>query len=48
MSEKSSVNPMKKSHSKEKSVRIPAIIERAQELISEDPVSELAKILGIQ
>jgi len=49
-SEKGSANPTRKSHSKEKSVRTPAIIERAQELISEDPglsLRKLAKILGV-
>jgi len=35
--EKGSANSMRKSHSKEKSVRTPAIIERVQKLISEDP-----------
>ncbi|XP_032668322.1 uncharacterized protein LOC116842765 [Odontomachus brunneus] len=49
-SEKGSANPTRKSHSKEKSVRTPAIIERAQELISEDPglsLTKLAKTLGV-
>ncbi|XP_032684281.1 uncharacterized protein LOC116850289 [Odontomachus brunneus] len=48
--EKGSANPTRKSHSKEKSVRTPAIIERAQELISEDPglsLTKLAKTLGV-
>jgi len=41
---------MRKSRSKEKSVRTPVIIERAQELISENSelsVTKLAKILGV-
>jgi len=45
------VLPMtKKSSSKEKSVRIPAIIERTQALISEDSglsLMKLAKTLGV-
>jgi len=36
-SEKGSANPTRKNHSEEKSVKIPVIIERAQELISEAP-----------
>jgi len=48
-SEKDSANPTRKSQSKEKLVRTPAIIERAQELISKDPVSEkISKNLGYE
>jgi len=50
MSKKGSANPMRKSHSKEKSIKTPAIIERAQEFISEDPglsLTKLAKTLGV-
>jgi len=49
-SEKDSANLMKKSYSKEKSVRIPTIIERAQELISEDPglSDEISNNLGCE
>jgi len=49
-SEKGSANPTIKNHSKEKSVKTPAIIERAQELISEDPglsLTKLAKTLDV-
>ncbi|EZA55143.1 hypothetical protein X777_05320 [Ooceraea biroi] len=48
--EKGSANPTRKSHSKEKSVRTPAIIEKAQELISEDPglsLTRLAETVGV-
>jgi len=45
--EKGSANLTRKSHSKEKSVRIPAIIKRAQELISELSLTKLAKTLGV-
>jgi len=46
---KGSVNSTKKSHSKEKSVRTPAIIEKPEEFISEDPglSLKLAKTLGM-
>jgi len=50
MSKKDFANSTRKSHSKEKSVRTPAIIERTQELISEDPglsLTKLARILGM-
>jgi len=46
-SEKGSANPMRKSHSKEKSVRTPAIIEKTQELISKNPGLSLMKFIII-
>jgi len=49
-SEKGFVNPTRKSHLKEKSIKTPAIIEKAQELISEDPglsLMKLAKTLSV-
>lgn len=49
-SEKGSANPTRKKHSKEKSVRTPTIIEKAQELILEDPglsLTTLAKTLRV-
>jgi len=48
--EKGSANSTRKSHSKEKSVRIPAIIEKAQEFILKDSglsLTKLAKTLGV-
>lgn len=50
MTEMGSANPTRKSHSKEKSVRTPAMIQRAQELIYEDPglsLANLAKTMGV-
>lgn len=49
-SEKGSINPTRKSYSKEKSIRTLAIIEKTQELISENPelfLTKLAKTLGM-
>jgi len=49
-SEKYSANLARKSHLKEKSIRTPAIIERAQELVSEELglfLMKLAKTLGV-
>jgi len=42
--------PARKSHSKERTARIPAVVERTQALISEDPgqsLQKLASIVGI-
>jgi len=49
-SKKDSANPTRERHSKEKSVRTPAIIKRTQELISDDlglSLTKLVKILGM-
>ncbi|EGI60876.1 hypothetical protein G5I_10892 [Acromyrmex echinatior] len=43
--------PARKSHSKERTARIPAVVERAQTLISNDPrqsLQKLASIVGVQ
>jgi len=50
MTKKGSANPTRKSHSKEKSVKTSAFIEKVQELISENPglsLTKLAKTLGV-
>ncbi|EGI62905.1 hypothetical protein G5I_08738, partial [Acromyrmex echinatior] len=39
--------PARKSHSKERTARIPAVIERAQTLISDDPRQSLRKLASI-
>ena len=39
--------PARKSHSKERTARIPAVVERAQTLISDDPRQSLRKLASI-
>jgi len=46
-SNESSSTPARKSHSKERTARIPAVIERTQTLISEDPGQSLRKLASI-
>jgi len=46
-SNKSSSTPARKSHSKERTARIPTVIERTQALISEDPRQSLWKLASI-
>jgi len=46
-SNESSSTPARKSHSKERTARIPAVIERIQALISEDPGQSLQKLTSI-
>ncbi|CAK9827593.1 Transposable element Tcb1 transposase [Anthophora retusa] len=49
-SEEGSANPTRRTHSKGRSVRTPAVVQRAQQLISENPgtsLTNLATILGV-
>jgi len=46
-SNESSSTPARKSHSKERTARIPAVVERTQALISEDPGQSLRKLASI-
>jgi len=46
-SNESSSTPARKSHSKERTTRIPAVIKRTQALISEDPEQSLQKLASV-
>ncbi|CAH2005543.1 unnamed protein product [Acanthoscelides obtectus] len=46
-SRESSSNPARKTHSRERRSRTPAVVEKAQALISEDPVQSLRKLAPV-
>lgn len=47
MSEESSANPARKIHSKKKTAKLPAVVQKAQELISEDSRTLFRKLVTI-